>query len=188
MPEKRPRSLSPPDKNDCNEVEIKNAEKKIKINSPQFYKSINEMFPKFDNIATSHVETIANNTLSATEEKIKCLSNEIEALKEILQTKEMEWKRLLHLKTVKEEIYTRLIQMKDILQLKESYAKEQHSLIDLKELEMYLSEKKNISSDTNHSTVTIQKLIEKRANMNAEDLKREKNNTSRLHRYTFYYI
>ncbi|XP_065360311.1 uncharacterized protein LOC135954165 [Calliphora vicina] len=181
--QKRARSSSPSILNDSNETEIKQNEKKIRAKSPQFYKSINDMFPKFDKIATNHIDNIANTTLNATEEKMKCLSNEIDTLNEILQTKEMEWNRLLHLKMVKEEIYSRLSQKMQILQSKECYTKKpgQDTLLELKELEMYLSEKNPNSYEVNHSSITIQKLIENRANMNAEDLEREKSNTSRLH-------
>ncbi|XP_037820287.1 uncharacterized protein LOC119609531 [Lucilia sericata] len=183
VPEKRARSSSPSTLNESNETEIKNDEKKFRAKSPQFYKSINEMFPKFDKIATNHIDTIANTTLNAAEEKMKSLSNEIDTLNEILHTKELEWNRLLHLKMVKEEIYSRLSQKRHTLQLKESYTKKQgqNTLLELKELELYLSEKKANSSEANNSSITIQKLIENRANMNAEDLEREKNNTSRLH-------
>ncbi|KAM7358283.1 RING-associated factor 2 isoform 1-T4 [Cochliomyia hominivorax] len=163
------------------EILLENNDKNYKIESPQFYTSINNMYPAFDKVVTTHVNNIAKNSLKATEEKLKCLSNEIETLGEILETKEMEWKRLLHLKLVKEEIYSRLMQKKHILQSKEIYSHQENNLLDFKELENYLSEVKKKSSGSNISTVTIQKLIEKRANMNAEDLKREKSNTSRLH-------
>lgn len=181
---KRTRSPSPPILNEPTETDKKQSEKKFRAISPQFYKSINDMFPKFDKIATNHVENIASTSLTVTEEKIKKLSNEIKTLNEILQTKEMEWNRLLHLKMVKEEIYSRLNKKRHVLQLKENFIKKQdhNLLLELKELEFYLSEKKTTSPETNHSSITIQKLIENRANMNADDLQREKNNTSRLHR------
>lgn len=141
------------------------------------------MFPKFNKIAANHVDTIASTSLSAVEDMIKTLSNEIDTLNEILQSKEMEWNRLLHLKMIKEEIHSRLSKKWHIIQLKNSFSKkqDQNILLELKELEFYLSEKEPISG-VNHSSLTIQKLIENRANMNADDLKLEKNNTSRLHR------
>lgn len=142
------------------------------------------MFPKFDEIATNHIDTMTNSTLTAIEEKMKNIINEIQTLNEIMHTKEMEWNRLLHLKTIKEEIYSRLSQKKRIVQLKENYTKaqSQNTLSELKELECYLSEKNTASSETNILSSSIQQLIENRANMKAEDLEREKNNTSRLHR------
>lgn len=170
--------------NESNEMKLKQTEKKDRIQTPQFYKDINEMFTKFDNFASDHVDAITNNTLSAVDQKMKSLLNEINTLTEILHTKEVEWNRLLHLKMVKEEIYSRLCQKKHKFQIKESYSNltTDSKFEDLKELERYLSETKPILPDENLSTISIQKLIERRANMNAEDLEREKSNTSRLHR------
>lgn len=185
MAEKRARSSSPPILNDNIDIEENiNAQKKYRMESPQFYKKINEMFPKFDEISTNHIDTITNSSLNAAEDKMKNIFNEIQTLNEILHTKEMEWNRLLHLKMIKEEIYLRLAQKKHLLQLKENYKKtrSQNTLSELKELELYLSDKTAMTSETNLSSTSIQQLIENRANMKAEDLELEKNNTSRLHR------
>ena len=183
-PEKKHSSSSMELLNESNEVKLNQNEKKDRVHSPEFYKSVNDMFPKFDNFASNHIDSITNNTLTAVEKKMKSLLDEINTLADILHTKEMEWNRLLHLKMVKEEIYSRLCQKRNKFQIKENYSKlaTDSKFEDLKELEVYLSETKPVSSGGDCSTITIQKLIERRANMNAEDLEREKNNTSRLHK------
>lgn len=139
------------------------------------------MFPTFDGIAKNHIDFITSNTLTATENSMKTIFNEINTLNQILQTKEMEWNRILHLKIVKEEIYSRLCRKKQILEMNETLnkARNQNNLLELKELELYLSEKNSTSNPNNPS---IQQIIENRANMKSEDLEREKSNTSRLHR------
>lgn len=179
--EKRGRSCSP--KNDSIE---EHTDKKFKFDTQQFYKKINDMFPQFDEIAKNHIEFITNGTLIATEEKMHTIFNEIKTLNDIIRAKEMEWNRLIHLKMIKEEILTRLSRKRHALQLKESIAntRNQNVLSDLKELELYLSEQNHAPNPNNSSShSSIQQIIENRANMKSEDLQRECNNTSRLHRY-----
>lgn len=143
------------------------------------------MFPTFDKIATNHIDNTTNNCSKNVDEKMKALSLEIDTLNDILRSKERELNRLSHLKMVKEEIYLRLDRKRHTLQLKESFSDKQYqyTTLELKELENSLLDKKD-TSEGNNSSKTIQKLIENRANMNADDLKREKNSTNRLHRYT----
>lgn len=142
------------------------------------------MFPKFDEIAKNHIEFITNGTLTATEEKMKSIFNEIHTLNDIIRTKEVEWNRLIHLKMIKEEIYTRLYRKRHVLQLKEAIinTRNQNVLSELKELELYLSEKNHVAFASNSSHSSIQQIIENRANMKSEDLELESNSTSRLHR------
>ncbi|XP_059226867.1 uncharacterized protein LOC106094538 isoform X1 [Stomoxys calcitrans] len=178
-PKKRARSYSPIAF--VNKEERENSEKRFKPESSQFYNRINELFPAFDGVAKNHIEHKTNNNLLATENEMKILLNEINALNDILHTKEVDWNRTLHLKIVKKEIYLRLMKKKNILEMNESLSKtcSQKSLLELKELDMYLSEKNSTTSTVN--IPTIQQIIENRANMNTEDLEREKKNTSRLH-------
>lgn len=112
---------------------------------------------------------------------MKSISQEIKTLNEILYTKETEWNRILHLKIVKEELYSRLSRKKYSIDMKETLSKSrrQNSVLELKELESYLSEKDPTPNSRNTS---IQQIIENRANMKSEDLKRERSSTSRLHR------
>ncbi|XP_075162994.1 uncharacterized protein LOC142235616 [Haematobia irritans] len=177
-PKKRARSCSPIANSNTEDNAFN--EKRFKMESPQFYKKINEMFPTFEGLAKQHVECISNNSLIATENKLKVISSEIKTLNEILHAKEMDLNRILHLKAVKKEIYTRLLRKKEILEITENLGKtySQKSLMELKDLELYLSENSN---PTNTANSTIQQIIENRANMKTEDLEREKNNTSRLH-------
>ncbi|XP_073838390.1 uncharacterized protein [Musca autumnalis] len=179
FPEKRARPSSPLGNESKEEHQCH--EKRYKPDGSELYKHINEMFPTFNEIAKAHIDHITNNSIISIENKMKSIFQEIQTLNEILQTKEMEWNRILHLKIVKEELYSRLSRKKTAVEMSESLTKSrsQNALLELKELESYLSENTTTSSATNSS---IQQIIEKRANMKPEDLEREKNNTSRLHR------
>lgn len=188
---KRLRSASPNEKSTSLVENDTQAEKKPKLDGPQFYKKINEMFPTYNEMLTK--EQIGNSaTVQAIDDKIRCILTEIDTLDSILQTKELEWNRLIHLKIVKEEICTRLSRKREIIKYQESILPKCQGKIllnELKELELYFSEKipnhqtnnaNNQQFSNLESTSSIHQLIEKRANMKTEDLQREKSNTSRL--------
>ncbi|XP_011295959.1 uncharacterized protein LOC101901223 isoform X2 [Musca domestica] len=176
--EKRARSSSP---NENEYVgEYRTHEKRYKTDDSQFYKHINETFPTYNEIAKRHIEHLVNNNITSIDNKMKSISQEIKTLNEILYTKETEWNRILHLKIVKEELYSRLSRKKHSIDMKETLSKSrrQNSVLELKELESYLSDKDPTPNSRNTS---IQQIIENRANMKSEDLKRERSSTSRLH-------
>lgn len=152
------------------------------INNEMLYKEINKLFPKHNKALESIVRS-SSDTADKIEQKISQTLLEIQALSEMIQTKELEWNKLLHLRKVKEEIILHLVRKKNVMELKEKRInKTKCNSYDLKSMEIDTTRSSANTFSENKFATTVHSLVENRANMGKEDLEKEQLNINRLHR------
>lgn len=229
---KRKRSTSTPEKNaDCSEqissngteavtddltkaaaaeAEVKEREveptvKKAKLSETAtelLHRELEANFGRHDKLLREYITKSSAESTEGIQQHVDQLVMEIEALNDMIRTKEMEWNNMIHLKKVKEELVLRLTRKKHVEEIqaapfdrKVTVAQGSVAAADLfggsgasskvavqankliKNLQLSSS-----LSGAAATSKTTQSILQNRANMTSEDLEKEKKNTAKLHR------
>lgn len=102
----RKRSLSP----DPEPKEIIQPSKKLK-------REVELSFSSHDKLLCDYIDKTSNNTVDEMQQHIDNISEDVQALNEMIQIKEQEWNNFIYLKKVKEEILVRLTRKKSIMEI-----------------------------------------------------------------------
>lgn len=103
----RKRSLSP---EPSEPKEIIQPSKKLK-------REVELSFSSHDKLLCDYIDKTSNNTVDEMQQHIDNISEDVQALNEMIQIKEQEWNNVIYLKKVKEEILVRLTRKKNIMEI-----------------------------------------------------------------------
>lgn len=165
-------------------------------------------FGRHDRLLREYItKSAAESSEGGIQKHVDQLVLEIEALNDMIRTKELEWNNMVHLKKVKEELVMRLTRKKHVMDilaapLDKTVAVAQASVVapevvagsvfggsqaiskaavQANKLIQNLQLSSSLSGAAATSKTT-QNILQNRANMTTEDLEKEKKNTAKLHR------
>lgn len=165
-------------------------------------------FGRHDRLLREYItKSAAESSEGGIQKHVDQLVLEIEALNDMIRTKELEWNNMIHLKKVKEELVMRLTRKKHVMDilaapLDKTVAVAQAAVVapevvsgsvfggsqaiskaavQANKLIQNLQLSSSLSGAAATSKTT-QNILQNRANMTTEDLEKEKKNTAKLHR------
>lgn len=171
-------------------------------------RELEENFGRHDKLLREYITRSSAESGDGIQKHVDQLVMEIEALNDMIRTKEMEWNNMIHLKKVKEELVLRLTRKKNVQDIEAApldrtltVAQASLSLPDVSNASLFsgssassraasqankLIKNLQLSSSTLSGAAatskTTQSILQNRANMTTEDLEKEKKNTAKLHR------
>lgn len=85
--------------------------------SKKLKKEVELSFSSHDKLLCDYIDKTSNNTVDEMQQHIENISQDVQALNEMIQIKEQEWNNVIYLKKVKEEILVRLTRKKNIMEI-----------------------------------------------------------------------
>lgn len=85
--------------------------------SKKLKKEVELSFSSHDKLLNDYIDKTSNNTVDEMQQHIDNISQDVQALNEMIQIKEQEWNNVIYLKKVKEEILVRLTRKKNVMEI-----------------------------------------------------------------------
>lgn len=85
--------------------------------SKKLKREVELSFSSHDKLLCDYIDKTSNNTVDEMQQHIDNISEDVQALNEMIQIKEQEWNNVIYLKKVKEEILVRLTRKKNIMEI-----------------------------------------------------------------------